>query len=243
MTILIVSDIHANLAALDAVLDAAGPVDAIWNLGDTVGYGPFPDECIDRLAGLEPELTLLGNHDAAAVGLLSIDEFNPIARAATIWTAGRLTGAHRDLFSSLSPHAVIGDALCVHGSPRHPLWEYVYSAAIADACFAAFDEPICFLGHTHIQLFISDRMAANRIEPSLPADGDSLDLDDGRFIVNPGSVGQPRDGNPQAAFALFTPSERRITFRRVPYNVSETQTAMRSLGLPIPLITRLAAGV
>lgn len=243
MTILVISDIHANLVALDAVLAAAGQVDAVWNLGDTVGYGPFPGECIERMIAVSPELTLLGNHDAAAVGLLSLDEFNPIARAATIWTAGQLSPEHRAILSGLPARAIIDDCLCVHGSPRHPIWEYVYSAAVADASFATFGEPVCFLGHTHIQLFISDDMAERGIGPSLPQDGDVLDLTGQRFIINPGSVGQPRDGNPDAAFALFEPVERRVTFRRVRYDVSATQAAMHAAGLPMPLITRLSSGV
>ncbi len=243
MTILIVSDIHANLAALDAVLAAAGEVDTVWNLGDTVGYGPFPGECIDRMRGCGPEITLLGNHDAAAVGLLSLDEFNPIARAATLWTSTRLSDDHRAVLGALPARAQADDCLCVHGSPRHPIWEYVYSAAVADASFAAFDESVCFLGHTHIQLFITDAMARQGIDPELPHDGDVVELDGARFIVNPGSVGQPRDGNPHAAFALFEPLDRRVMFRRVPYDIAATQAAMRGASLPAPLIARLSAGV
>ncbi len=243
MPILIVSDIHANLAALDAVLAAAGPVDAIWNLGDTVGYGPFPNECIDRMLSRSPALTLMGNHDAATVGLLSLDEFNPIARAATLWTTEHLSAEHRTHLAGLPAHAIIGECLCVHGSPRHPIWEYVYSAAVADASFATFEESICFLGHTHIQLFITEEMAGRGVEPALPQDGDAIDLDGARFLVNPGSVGQPRDGNPEAAFALFDPVARRVTFRRVRYDIAATQSAMRSAGFPAPLITRLSAGV
>lgn len=243
MTILIVSDIHGNLAALEAVLAAAGPIDAVWNLGDTVGYGPYPDKCIDRMTSLAPALTLMGNHDAAAVGLLSLDEFNPIARAATLWTVDQLSDEHRALLAALPARVVADDCLCVHGSPRHPIWEYVYSAAVADANFATFEESICFLGHTHIQLIITDEMAGRGIEPALPLDGDVLELAGARFIVNPGSVGQPRDGNPTAAFVLYEPLERRVTFRRVTYDIAETQAAMQRAGLPHPLIARLSAGV
>ena len=243
MTILVVSDIHANLAALDAVLAAAGPVDAVWNLGDTVGYGPFPGDCIDRIVGLRPEVMLLGNHDAAATALLSLDEFNSIARAATLWTAEQLTSEQRVFLAGLPSSVSIRDCLCVHGSPRHPLWEYVYSARIANAGFKAFDESVCFLGHTHLQLFITEAMASNGIAPALPQDGDTLDLAGERFIVNPGSVGQPRDGNPKAAFALYEPIEQRVVFRRVRYDIERTQAAMRSAGLPSPLIARLSSGV
>lgn len=243
MRILIVSDIHGNLSALEAVLTAAGSVDAVWNLGDTVGYGPYPAECLDRMVDVGADVALLGNHDAAAVGMLSLEEFNPVARAATLWTARQLSDGQRALLQSLPPFSRIEPYLFVHGSPRHPIWEYVYSAAVAKACFAVFDDETCFLGHTHIQLFISEQMADAGEEPQLPRDGDAISLDDGRFIINPGSVGQPRDGNPDAAFALLELERQRVTFRRVPYDIEATQAAMRAAGLPTPLITRLSAGV
>ncbi|MCO5175513.1 MAG: metallophosphatase family protein [Thermomicrobiales bacterium] len=243
MSILIVSDIHANLAALEAVLEAAGPVDTIWNLGDTVGYGPYPGECLDAMVDLEPDVMLLGNHDAASVGLLSLDEFNPIARAATMWTTSQLTDEQRNQVAFLPLRATVDGCLCVHGSPRQPIWEYLYSAEVSAANFEVFDEAACFLGHTHVQLWITNDMADAGIDPRLGSDGESIQLDQGRFIINPGSVGQPRDGNPDAAFALFDPDLGVVTFRRVPYDIARTQTAMRDAGLPMQLITRLAAGV
>lgn len=243
MAILIVSDIHANLAALETVLDAAGEVDAVWNLGDVVGYGPKPRECIDRVVELQTAASLIGNHDWAAIGRLQLDEFNPVARYATYWTTAQLTTAHMRYLESLPNRVIEDDWMLVHASPRHPIWEYVYTAKVAHENFELFDAPVCFLGHSHVQLFISESMARDGLPPIQPADGDTLFMDTDRFIVNPGSVGQPRDNNPRAAFALYDPQTRIVTFRRVSYDVEKTQKQMETVGLPRPLITRLALGV
>lgn len=243
MNILIISDIHANLVALETVLNAAGDVDAVWNLGDIVGYGPRPRECVDRIVELKPAASLIGNHDWAAIGRLALDEFNPVARYATYWTTAHLSAEHMSYLESLPNRVIEDNWMLVHGSPRHPVWEYVYTSRVAQQNFEFFDSPVCFLGHTHIQLFISEDMAKRGISPSHPVDGDVLDLSTGRFIVNPGSVGQPRDNNPQAAFAIFNPDTRIVTFRRVAYDIAETQAQMEQAGLPRPLITRLALGV
>lgn len=243
MSILIVSDVHANLVALEAVLEAAGDIEGLWNLGDIVGYGPRPRECVERIMSLRPSASLIGNHDWAAIGRLALDEFNPVARYATYWTTAHLGAEHMRYLESLPNRVIEDDWMLVHGSPRHPVWEYVYTARIAHQNFELFDAPVCFLGHTHIQLYISEEMAGRNVAPVHPSDGDVLDLTKGRFIVNPGSVGQPRDNNPDAAFALFDPVDRTVTFRRVPYDITETQAQMESAGLPRPLITRLSLGV
>jgi diadenosine tetraphosphatase ApaH/serine/threonine PP2A family protein phosphatase len=243
MAILIISDIHANEVALETVLKEAGDVDAIWNLGDIVGYGPKPRECVDRIVALTPAASLIGNHDWAAIGRLALDEFNPVARFATYWTTAHLSAEHMSYLESLPNRVIEDDWMLVHGSPRHPVWEYVYTARVAHQNFELFDSPVCFLGHTHIQLYISESMAARGTAPAHPSDGEILDLSGGRFIVNPGSVGQPRDNNPAAAFALFDPVERTVTFRRVEYDIARTQSQMEAAGLPRPLITRLALGV
>jgi diadenosine tetraphosphatase ApaH/serine/threonine PP2A family protein phosphatase len=243
MPILIISDIHANEVAFETVLEAAGAVDAVWNLGDIVGYGPKPRECVDRIVALEPAASLIGNHDWAAIGRLALDEFNPVARFATYWTTAHLSAEHMRYLESLPNRVIEDDWMLVHGSPRHPVWEYVYTARVAHQNFELFDSPVCFLGHTHIQLFISEEMAERGTAPSHPVDGEVLDISDGRYIVNPGSVGQPRDNNPAAAFALFDPVARTVTFRRVEYDIAKTQAQMVAAGLPRPLITRLALGV
>ena len=243
MTVLIVSDIHANHVALEAVLEAAGDVSAVWNLGDVVGYGPKPGECIDRITQLHPVVSLIGNHDWAAIGRLQLDEFNPVARFATYWTTAQLSAAHMKYLEELPNRVIEDDWMLVHASPRHPIWEYVYTAKVAHENFELFDSPVCFLGHSHVQLFISETMARTGEPPIQPVDGDTLFIDSERFIVNPGSVGQPRDNNPDAAFALYDTDTRMVTFRRTPYDIEKTQKQMEAAGLPRPLITRLALGV
>lgn len=237
------SDIHANLVALEAVLeDAEGEYDAIWNLGDIVGYGPKPKECIDRLVDLAPAAALIGNHDWAAIGRIHLDEFNPVARFATYWTMAQLSPEHLRYLESL-PNRIIDEGwMLVHASPRHPIWEYVYTARVADENFALFDAPVCFIGHTHVQLYISEEMAGRAKAPAHPKHGETLMIDGTRYMVNPGSVGQPRDNNPAAAFALYDTETRSVTFRRVAYDIERTQVQMDEAGLPRPLITRLALG-
>jgi diadenosine tetraphosphatase ApaH/serine/threonine PP2A family protein phosphatase len=241
--VLVLSDIHANLVALETVLEAAGPVDTVWNLGDIVGYGPRPRECVERVISLNPAASLIGNHDWAAIGRLALDEFNPVARFATYWTTAHLGAEHMTYLESLPNRVIEDEWMLVHGSPRHPVWEYVYTARVAHQNFELFDSPVCFLGHTHIQLYISEDMAKRGVPPSHPSDGDVLEFKNQRYIVNPGSVGQPRDNDPSAAFALYDTEARRVTFRRVPYDIAETQAQMEAAGLPRPLITRLALGV
>lgn len=243
MRVLVISDVHANLVALETVVNAAGEFDAVWNLGDIVGYGPRPGECIDYIIGLNPMSSLIGNHDWAAIGRLQLDEFNPVARFATYWTTAQLRTDHMHYLEGL-PNRVMEDHwMLVHASPRHPIWEYVYTAKIAQENFDLFDSHVCFLGHTHVQLFISESMASAGKTPAQPHDGMKLSIAEERFIVNPGSVGQPRDNNPDAAFAIYDTEERAVTFHRIPYDVALTQRQMDHAGLPRPLITRLALGV
>jgi diadenosine tetraphosphatase ApaH/serine/threonine PP2A family protein phosphatase len=243
MRVLMISDVHANLVALETVIASAGPVDAIWNLGDIVGYGPRPGECIDLIVSLDPAASLIGNHDWAAIGRLQLDEFNPVARFATYWTTAQLRTEHMHYLEGLPNRVMEEHWMLVHASPRHPIWEYVYTAKIAQENFELFDSQVCFLGHTHVQLFITEAMAISGQPPSQPHDGMVLSVAEERHIVNPGSVGQPRDNNPDAAFAIYDTETRAVTFRRVPYDVELTQRQMDEAGLPRPLITRLALGV
>jgi diadenosine tetraphosphatase ApaH/serine/threonine PP2A family protein phosphatase len=243
MPILIVSDVHANLVALEAVLEAAGTYDEIWNLGDIVGYGPRPRECIERVVELSPQYSLTGNHDWAAIGRLPLDEFNPAARFATYWTTAQLQSTHMEYLEGLPNRVIESWFMLVHGSPRHPVWEYVTSARVALPNFELFDSPVCFLGHTHVQMFISEDDARRGVAPHQPAEGDVLEIGATKLMVNPGSVGQPRDNDPRAAFALFDPQLGQVQFRRVEYDIAETQAQMETAGLPRPLITRLALGV
>lgn len=243
MIVLIISDIHANLIALEAVLSAAGNFDEIWNLGDTVGYGPRPRECLALVRNLQPSVHLAGNHDLAATGDLSIEDFNPVARIATIWTAEQLTRDDKSFLRALPSIDSVEGFVQVHGSPRHPVWEYVTSPAIARDNFSEFDEQACFLGHSHVQLYWSESAAAVGDPPRLPAPGEQLEIRDERYIINPGSVGQPRDRNPSSAFAMFDTKTGTVTFRRARYDIVETQTQMEQSGLPAPLVSRLTQGV
>src|SRR5690606_5211080 len=171
----------ANLVALDTVLEHVGEVEQIWNLGDIVGYGPKPRECVERIVSLDPAASLIGNHDWAAIGRLQLDEFNPVARYATYWTTAQLGAEHMRYLESLPNRVIDEDWMLVHASPRHPIWEYVYTAKVAAENFELFDTPVCFLGHSHVQLFISESMAKQGETPIQPSDGDTLRIESDRF--------------------------------------------------------------
>jgi diadenosine tetraphosphatase ApaH/serine/threonine PP2A family protein phosphatase len=242
MRVLIIADIHANLVALEAVVADAGPVDVIWCLGDVVGYGPRPVECCDWVEE-HAAATVVGNHDWACLGRLDLDEFNDAARTATLWTIDRLTPHAHDWLDTLPNRYMEGDETLVHGSPRHPIWEYLLRPAQAAANFEYFDTDVCFVGHTHTPAIFPEA-AARRGEPLYrPPHGETLTLTNGRYIINPGSVGQPRDGDPRAAYAIYEPETRRIEFRRLVYDLAATQQQMRDANLPPSLIARLAHGL
>jgi diadenosine tetraphosphatase ApaH/serine/threonine PP2A family protein phosphatase len=242
--ILLISDIHGNLAALDTVLTAAGPVDAVWQLGDIVDYGPHPRECLARVRALRPHVNLAGNHDLAALGKIPVESLNRLAQQSLRWTKQQLTEEDCAYLQALAPVATADHCTLVHGSPRSPIWEYIISTPIALANFKHFSTAICFFGHTHVPFVISEHAAQRGEPPLIPTDGDAVQLDPNeRYLINPGSVGQPRDGDPRAAFALYYPEERRIVFRRILYPVEQVQAAMRAAKLPEPLIERLALGI
>jgi diadenosine tetraphosphatase ApaH/serine/threonine PP2A family protein phosphatase len=242
MRVLLIADIHANLVALEAVVADAGPVEAVWCLGDTVGYGPKPNECCAWVAE-HAALTVVGNHDLACLGRLDLDDFNPNARAATVWTGEVLTPRSRDWLAALPERARAGDQLLVHGSPRDPVWEYLLRPAQAAASFAHFAEEICFVGHTHVPLLCPERPRRGRKGFVHPAAGEAAELTGGRYIANPGGVGQPRDSDPRAAYALYDTVTRRVEFRRLAYDIAATQRQMTEVDLPPPLIARLAYGL
>jgi diadenosine tetraphosphatase ApaH/serine/threonine PP2A family protein phosphatase len=241
--VLLLSDVHANLIALEAVLGACGEVNAVWNLGDTVGYGPQPRECIDRIVALCASPVLVGNHDLACIGEIDIADFNPIAQAASRWTSRQLGMDHQAYLRTRPAITKVKDYTLAHGSPRSPVWEYVTSAAVANENFACFDTNVCFIGHTHIAMYAiqSEGAATAEIHPLRP--GETLDLLAGRFLVNPGSVGQPRDRDPRAAYAILDTSRWTLTAHRAEYDVAATQRQMIQAGLPDVLISRLAHGV
>ena len=245
MRILILSDVHANLVALDTVLAVAPPHDAVWNLGDTIGYGPRPVECLDRMRELGPDVMLVGNHDLAAIGGLALATFNPVAATAARWTATQLRPDDVALLERLPASLVANDVTLAHGSPREPVWEYVTDDETASENFAHFGTNICLIGHSHVALFAvleNDRRDVGT-HLQLLGDGETLDLTRGRFLINPGSVGQPRDRDPRAAFALLDIARATLTAFRIPSDIAETQRQMAEAGLPAPLAARLARGV
>lgn len=245
MRYLIISDIHANLAAFEAVLaDANGQYSKVWCLGDMVGYGPDPNECVELLLTLD-HLCIAGNHDWAVLGKLDIDDFNPDARFASLWTREQLTAEVRDYLDNL-PTGLIEEKIftLVHGSPRHHIWEYILNAPVAQPNFKHFDTPYCFVGHTHSPaIFLESEDPRQLCEYSVPQyNNGPLQLGERRLIINPGSVGQPRDGDARAAYGILDTGTLTFEHRRVKYPVSVTQDKMKAHDFPIRLWKRLAFG-
>jgi diadenosine tetraphosphatase ApaH/serine/threonine PP2A family protein phosphatase len=240
MRIAVLSDIHGNLPALEAVLDALAPYDVVWQLGDIVGYGPEPEAVIERLR-MEQASGVCGNHDAAALGRIESSWFNEDARTAVLWAAGQIGDGSRTWLEALPERQETETFTLVHGSPRDPIWEYVYSTPVARANFAAFTTPHCLVGHTHIPLVF--REDDGLVETLAPSDGSRLVLDKRRTILNPGSVGQPRDGDPRACGMLFDTVTATVEWRRVEYPIATTQQRMRDEGLPGRLVERLSHGL
>ena len=240
MRTLIVSDIHSNIAALDAVLadaEAEEPIDGIVSLGDIVGYGPAPMECIDRLRS-RGFVSIMGNHDAAAAGVVGLEAFNPIAAEACRWTTAHLS-AEALVFLAELPRTLVEDSFTLaHGTPNDPIWDYLISYSQAVEAWERVDTSDVFVGHSHIQFSVE---AGRGVEHPGP-DGLTVPLGHARLVVNPGSVGQPRDRDPRAAYAVYDDDARIVSLRRVWYDITETQRAMAEAQLPEPLITRLSLG-
>jgi diadenosine tetraphosphatase ApaH/serine/threonine PP2A family protein phosphatase len=239
--IAVVSDVHSNLHALDAVLAEidAGGFDELWCLGDVVGYGPRPLECIAALRG-RAALCLGGNHDLVVVGRIPLATFAGEAAAAASWTRDVLDDDAKAFLSALEPSAALPDVELFHGSPRDPVWDYVLSEDAARWTLAATSAPLVLVGHSHVALELSGDGTA--VRGGQAAAGTSLDLGAARRLLNPGSVGQPRDGDPRAAWLEIDKSSGRATFRRTPYPVERTQAEMRERGLPEVLAARLEHG-
>jgi diadenosine tetraphosphatase ApaH/serine/threonine PP2A family protein phosphatase len=232
--------VHANRHALDAVLaeiDAAG-VDAIWCLGDTVGYGPQPNECCERIRR-RADLCLVGNHDLVALGELEINDFNDEAAAAALWTNEQLDPDNASYLRSLRPSAETDGAELYHASARDPVWEYVLTEEAARATLDLTSAPLVLVGHSHVALAL--RPDGDGVAGGVAGAGSELKLE-GRWLLNPGSVGQPRDGDARAAWLLVDLEQRSAAFRRVAYPIAETQAEMRAAGLPPLLVERLAHG-
>jgi predicted phosphodiesterase len=250
LRILVLSDIHANLEALDACLAAAPSFDAVVNLGDIVGYGASPNEVTDRARELG-KLFVLGNHDKAATGLSDIKDFNPMAGLAALWTRDQLTPANLAWLRAMSHGPVqmkdFSGAQFVHGSPNDED-EYVVSLGDALPYLITASVPVTFFGHTHLQgAFFSNGAAVDGFRPQYRTVGQAESAifqlkPDGFYMINAGSVGQPRDGDWRAAFALFDTEAGTLAFHRTPYNLKGAQDRILAAGLPQRLATRLAAG-
>lgn len=242
MKVLIVSDIHANLVALDAVLEDCGEFDTLWNLGDTVGYGPRPSACLKRVRELDAQPMLTGNHDLASIGRLDDRDFNAVARTAARWTSGQLSLEEKHVLAVLPSEAIQDGYTLAHGSPRNPIWEYIASPLAAEENATFFATNTCFVGHTHVASCFALDAEGNCSGMDLLNDGTTIDLSSSRFIINPGSVGQPRDRDPRAAYGILDESQGVFTGRRVAYDVRKTQQQMEDADLPAILIKRLEFG-
>jgi diadenosine tetraphosphatase ApaH/serine/threonine PP2A family protein phosphatase len=243
MRVVIISDVHSNLVALETVLAAVRSYDALWCLGDTIGYGPRPNECID-LMRKHASVAITGNHDLACLEKIDLTDFNPDARKANLWNGNQLTPENRAWLEPLPPmHRVDDRFTIVHGSPREPIWEYLLMPDQARENFPLFDTQIAFMGHSHVQLGF--RLTTDgRCDRFLPESGRIFDLNGTRrFLLNPGSVGQPRDQDPRAAYALLDTEAGTIRFNRVEYDIAKTQRQMQEAGLPPALIRRLEFGM
>ncbi len=239
----IIADIHSNLAAFAAVLDdiaRRGGVEELWCLGDVVGYGPDPHQCIELLRQ-HNHICVAGNHDWAAIGKIDTSYFNPAAAAACHWTAQQLSLADVHFLESLPLILEQGDFTLAHGSPREPIWEYLLSTAIALENFSCFPSPFCLVGHSHVPLvFEYDETGACSLSEF--ADNAALALAESRLIINPGGIGQPRDGDPRASYAIYDSEARSVTHYRVPYDIAATQSRMMEHELPPSLVRRLSYG-
>jgi predicted phosphodiesterase len=240
--IAVVSDVHANLHALEAVLAEVdeGSFDQIWCLGDVVGYGPRPNECVAILQE-RTAICLAGNHDLVVLGKISIATFAGEAAAAAAWTRDVLDEPARAFLTTLAPTAVTTGAELFHGSPRDPVWDYVLTEDAARWTFAATSAPLVLVGHSHVALELAGN--GSEIRGGQAAAGTTLDLAAARRLLNPGSVGQPRDGDPRAAWLEIDIAAGRATFRRTEYPVEQTQSEMRERGLPEALAARLEHGI
>ncbi len=247
-TILLLSDIHGNLSALDAVLNDVGSrgvaFDAVWVLGDVVGYGAEPDGVVERLREVPNLAMVKGNHEAAALGEISLATFNPYAAAAAAWTARVLSDETRRFLRELPIRLVEDEVTLCHGTPRDPVWEYMFSVETARASVSYLDTSGCVHGHTHLPT-VFGQQHSGRWSATLASDSETVELDFVHWFVNPGSVGQPRDGDWRASYALLHlhPSELpAVEYHRVEYDVSHAQDLILAAGLQPSLAFRLSTG-
>jgi diadenosine tetraphosphatase ApaH/serine/threonine PP2A family protein phosphatase len=238
----LLSDVHGNLPAFETVLgEVRGEgVDQIWNLGDLVGYGAQPDECV-ALARESCDLVLIGNHDLVAIDRLSVDDFSANAATAALWTREQISEETRSYLASLEPKDESRTIGLYHASPRDPVWEYVLSVGLADACIDAMPKRVGAVGHSHVALWFW-RDEGGRTVGEQASAGLEVDLAKGDWLVNPGGVGQPRDGDPRAAWILLDLENSTATWKRVEYPIDRAAKAIEEAGLPRSLADRLYFG-
>jgi predicted phosphodiesterase len=242
--IAVIADIHSNLAALEdalAAIDEAG-IDEIWCLGDVVGYGPDPDACTE-LVRERCAICLAGNHDLAVLGALDIEAFSEAAAHAVTWTQEAIGEEALEFLGGLEPAGGREGVDLFHASPRDPIWEYVLTGEQADACIDAQKERIALIGHSHVALFFTRLDGARgSVRGAQAADGTLLEIGADRWLLNPGSVGQPRDGDPRAAWLALDTDADTARFHRTRYDIERTAAAIAAAELPKPLADRLFVG-
>ncbi len=239
--ILVISDIHANLNALEAVINAAGEFDGVWCLGDLVGYGPDPNECIERINALPNLVCLLGNHDSAVLGNIGVESFNREASIAAVWTRNHLTASSLKYLNSLPELVDTHGVTLAHGSPRNPVWEYLLDIYTAQDNFSCFTTRVCLVGHTHIPLAYIFYEGQQKVVLKQFQVGEQHRILQ-RTILNPGSVGQPRDYDPRASYAIYHLEENLWSACRVAYDIEGVQQRIIEAGLPERHAERLSLG-
>ena len=243
MRTLIISDIHSNLTALNTVLADADPFDAVWCLGDVVGYGPDPNECIERLQSLPGLKCVKGNHDAAIIGDININAFNYEARASLVWLQSVLKPENRRWLEALDERITLENVTIVHGSPRNPVWEYIMDLGSARENMRVFETQVCLVGHTHIPcIYQMDKDTIHSTRLHLMNRDEPFSIEH-KCILNPGSVGQPRDHDPRSAYMIYEDeSDTPWIFHRVKYDVEQVQKRILAAGLPPRHASRLSDG-
>ena len=238
--ILVISDIHSNLTALNAVLDDAGPMNETWCLGDLVGYGAEPDDCVERLSRLPNFTCLMGNHDAAVIGSLPLESFNSDAKSSIQWTLSNIKSESLDYLKNLPTIRIMGDVTLAHASPRLPIWEYILDTETARVNILSMQTPFAFVGHTHQPIRYSQN-GQYWVDWEIPLVGKEMPFHR-TAIFNPGSVGQPRDRDPRASYAIYDDVEHTWEAHRVEYDVQAAQRAILDAGLPPRHAQRLGEG-
>lgn len=241
MRTLVISDIHANLTAFEAVLQAAGGIDATWCLGDLVGYGPDLNECVELVQTLPNLLCIKGNHDLAIINTDNLDVFNNDAGEA-IRISRKIISADNLAFLESLPEFITTDlATFAHGSPRNPIWEYILENYTAAENFKLFDTPLAFVGHSHLPIMFTSAASTGLVTRQFPKPEVPVQITS-RAILNPGSVGQPRDNDPRASFGIFDPELMTWEIHRVSYDIPSVQKRIIEKGLPKKHAQRLEGG-